>query len=236
MPEMIKKIIIGSDEREIAAKYDFDGKTISTWYQPKELTTKIEENDIQGVPAASNVEDAIQRLKQGINDTRATMNSNFVNNDGLAKAVGDAIDALVKAGSLEVKAAQTKKITFIEKDSDDNPLKSFSLTPTTGYKTYVKIKIFNSSVSDANTVVKAVLDAKNISDDLHSHGLGNGATYEIYKNMLFITNSLGNTYVVKSHQPEWTSFEIKTETMGDSSFSVMVYEEGWEENTEGGEE
>ena len=231
MPEMIKKITIGNDTREIAAKYDFDGNPISTTYQTKELVTKLEDNEIDGVPGASNVEDAIQRLKQGINATRATMNG-FVDQDGIVEAVKTAIQEL--GDEIEIKAAQTKKITFIDKNSDNSPLKSFSLSPTTGYNTYVKIKIFDSTVSDANTVVKAALDATNISEDLKSYGLGNGATYEIYKNMLFITNQLGNTYVVKSHQSEWTSFEIKTENMGDSTFSVMVYEEGWEE--QGGQE
>lgn len=233
MPEktekIVKQITIGTETRDIGAKYDANGSAIDTTYQTIKLQTPL--TGLEGVPKKDTVEDAIQGLKTAINTTRADIAENYVDTEGLTDAVQGAINTLVSNNQLTVKVFENRKISL------KTELQSLVLPATTGYNKHIKVIIFNSSISDSTLKGEVEIDSIKLSS-LDVQYLMNGAVYEIYQNVLLAVNSLGNTQTAISNQTQWTHFAITPDPnkIGDSTFSALIFEEGWADkpNTQGG--
>ena len=113
MPEktekIVKQITIGTETRDIGAKYDANGSAIDTTYQTINLKTPL--TGLKDVPEKKTVEDAIQGLKTAINATRADIATNYVDTEGLTDAVQGAINTLVSNNQLTVKVFENRKIS-----------------------------------------------------------------------------------------------------------------------------
>lgn len=194
-------------------------------YQPKTLEKSITLDDKE----RTTVEDAISGLVQGINTTRATLNTDYVKNADLKDSVSTTITELAEEGLIEVKTTQTKRITF------KKGIQNLDLSKTDGFDQYLKVIIYDSSVSTDTISANIDLDyAESLGSGtrtpVNAGYLKTGAKYEIYKNVLVMENNMGDKTIVTSTQPQWTTFAIGTNiSTEDTKFSVIIYEEGWDE-------
>ena len=194
-------------------------------YQPKTLAQSITLDEVE----RTTVESAIGALVQGINGTRADLNTNYVKNENLKDSVSTAITELAEEGLIEVKTTQTKRISFRK------GIQNLDLSKTDGFDQYLKIIIYDSSVSTDTISANIDLDYSEDSKSgtrtpVNAGYLKTGAKYEIYKNVLVMENNMGDKTIATSTQPQWTTFAIGTNiSTEDTKFSVIIYEEGWDE-------
>lgn len=194
-------------------------------YQAKNLAQSITLDEIE----RTTVEGAIDGLVQGINATRADINVNYVKNATLKDSVSAAITELAEEGLIEVKTTQTKRISFRK------GIQNLDLSKTDGFDQYLKVIIYDSSVSTDTISANIDLDyAESLGSGtrtpVNAGYLKTGAKYEIYKNVLVMENNMGDKTIVTSTQPQWTTFAIGTNiSTEDTKFSVIIYEEGWDE-------
>lgn len=194
-------------------------------YQPKTLEKSITLDEVE----RTTVESAIGALVQGINTTRATLNTDYVKNADLKDSVSTTITELAEEGLIEVKTTQTKRISF------KTGIQNLVLSKTDGFDQYLKVIIYNSSVSTDTISANIDLDyAESLGSGtrtpVNAGYLKTGAKYEIYKNVLVMENNMGDKTIVTSTQPQWTTFAIGTNiSTEDTKFSVIIYEEGWDE-------
>ena len=166
-------------------------------YQTKNLAQSFTLDEVE----RTTVEDAISGLVQGINTTRADLNTNYVKNANLKDSVSTAITELAEEGLIEVKTTQTKRVTFRK------GIQNLDLSKTDGFEQYLKIIIYDSSVSTDTISANIDLDyAESLGSGtrtpVNAGYLKTGAKYEIYKNVLVMENNMGDKTIVTSTQPQ----------------------------------
>lgn len=166
-------------------------------YQAKNLAQSITLDEIE----RTTVEGAIDGLVQGINATRADINVNYVKNATLKDSVSAAITELAEEGLIEVKTTQTKRISFRK------GIQNLDLSKTDGFDQYLKVIIYDSSVSTDTISANIDLDyAESLGSGtrtpVNAGYLKTGAKYEIYKNVLVMENNMGDKTIVTSTQPQ----------------------------------
>lgn len=166
-------------------------------YQSKTLTQSITLDEIE----RTTVEGAIRGLVDGISGTRADLNTNYVKNENLKDSVSTAITELAEEGLIEVKTTQTKRVTFRK------GIQNLDLSKTDGFDQYLKVIIYDSSVSTDTISANIDLDysetlGSGTRTPVNAGYLKTGAKYEIYKNVLVMENNMGDKTIVTSTQPQ----------------------------------
>lgn len=217
MPEIkiVKQITIGSETRDIGAKYDEDKNEIKTTYAKAGTSYTKEESDGKYATDAD------------LTTLEATVNTDCIKTTGLEGALRT---FFINNPGFTVPATINKSIDFITdssislNNSEENP-----------YQIIKVIVCAADSIGDTETVV-IKLD-ENESDGLARSFIEEGATYEVYKRVLVGKNIDGDASVYMSSNNSWGTFSLRIFTNGEPStkkVTFMIYKEGWPENNSGG--
>ena len=296
---MIKKIKIGTESRDISAKYDENGDLITTYakaanvytkteadaafmaadsaylkadtyskteadstfvktenvytttaidtkftdyYQKTEvysqeqvneaLTSYVKVDDLSSYATQNDISTAlgnyytkdevydtnyIDGINQTLTEVSADVNTNCVKKDELDNEIQEFLNKAAEDGSLEIKAAVQKYITFKENET----LIQLDSSKESDAGKIVKIIIYAGDIEDADSVgVK--LDMSE-AETLSSSFIRPGATYEIYQKIVICKDTNGNASVFTSPYNSWGVFSIQSKK--GTPFSAMIYRE-----------
>lgn len=214
MSEIVKTITIGTDVRDIGAKYDNEGNSFKDVY--------LKQGDASAIYVS---------ITNAENPTTGFIKKNEASNyisDGLIQTE---LNNLVTSGSLKV--PQNKRIYF-KAASTNQEIKNESEEEDKRQLLKAIVYYVDTEAINDKLLGEAILSSSYSINTLgHAYFLP-GASFEIYKNVLICTNSFGDKTILAHEQPElegaWTSLKLNFP----ASFALLVYEEGWEElnNTE----
>lgn len=220
MPEtetvkIIKQITVGTETRDIGAKYDDAKNAIQTTY--RKTSESYSKNDA----------DSTFATKTALETLEATVNSDCVKTTGLD---GTLRTFFTNNPDFTVPAAVNKTIEFVTDSSI-----SLSNPEESPYQ-IVKVVVCDSEqIGDTEKVIVKLDETE--STALARSYIEKGAIYEIYKKILIGKNKDGDTTVYTSSYNSWGDFSLRILTNGEPSnkqVTFMIYKEGWEENNPGG--
>lgn len=217
MPEIkiVKQITVGSETRDIAAKYDVDKNEIKTTYRKISDSYTKDESD----STFATVED--------LTELAAEVHTDYVKTEDVDTTIEN---FFTNNPDFTVPAVVNKSIEFVTDSSI-----SLSNPEESPYQ-IVKVVVCDSEqIGDTEKVIVKLDETE--STALARSYIEKGAIYEIYKKILIGKNKDGDTTVYTSSYNSWGDFSLRVLTNGEPSnkqVTFMIYKEGWEENNPGG--
>lgn len=215
-------------EADIYTKDQVD-ETLTSYVKVSDLSSYVTQNDmstaLEDYYTTDEVYDKeyIDGINQSLTELSAGVNTNCVKKDELDNEIQEFLNKAAEDGSLEIKAAVQKYITFKENET----LIQLDSSKESDAGKIVKIIIYAGDIEDADSVgVK--LDMSE-AETLSSSFIRPGATYEIYQKIVICKDTNGNARVFTSPYNSWGVFSIQSKK--GTPFSAMVYREDWEEKS-----